>query len=270
MKNYSPLKIIHPKTETTLNSILQTSEFNVWINKTHILNDINLSIFENKITCIIGPSGSGKSTLVRSLNRINDDIDGIHIQGNIKFRDQDVYSNKLDTALLRSRIGMVFQKPCVFPKSIAENVLFGVQRQKKLSKTERLEIIEENLKVVSLWKEVSHRLDDSATTLSIGQQQRLCIARMLAVKPEIILMDEPTSSLDPVSTRAIEETILKLKEKYTLVFVTHNIQQAERIADQLVFLCDGKIIEQGPVHKLFRNPEETKTEKYLKNEFCDC
>lgn len=270
MKKYSPLKIVPSKTETTPNSILQTSEFNVWINKTHILNDISLSIFENKITCIIGPSGSGKSTLVRSLNRINDDIEGIHIQGNINFWDQDVYSKKLDTALLRSRIGMVFQKPCVFPKSIAENVLFGVQRQKKLSKTDRLEIIEENLKVVSLWKEVSHRLDDSATTLSIGQQQRLCIARTLAVKPEIILMDEPTSSLDPVATRAIEETILKLKEKYTLVFVTHNIQQAERIADQLVFLCDGKIIEQGPVYKLFRNPEESKTKEYLKNEFCDC
>lgn len=270
MKSNSSLKIIHPKPKATLDSVLQMSEFNVWINKIHILNDINLSIIENNITCIVGPSGSGKSTLVRSLNRINDDIDGIHIQGNVRFLNQDVYSNNQDTALLRSKIGMVFQKPCVFPKSIAENVLFGIQQQKKLSKTERLEIVEENLKIVSLWKEVVHRLDDSATTLSIGQQQRLCIARTLAVKPEIILMDEPTSSLDPVSTRAIEETILKLREKYTLVFVTHNIQQAERIADQLVFLCDGKIIEQGSVHQLFQNPENPKTKEYLTNEFCDC
>lgn len=269
MKNTSQLKVIHSAAKQS-QSIVEALEFNVWINDAHILDNIDLSIPENEITCIIGPSGSGKSTLVRSINRINDEIEGIIIQGSINFKSQNIYSTDRDTALLRSKIGMVFQKPCVFPKSISENVLFGIQRHKKLSKTERLEVVEENLKSVSLWKEVSHRLHAPAASLSIGQKQRLCIARTLAVKPEIILMDEPTSSLDPVSARAIEETILKLKEDYTIVFVTHNIQQAERIADHLVFLCDGKIIEQGPVNRLFQNPEKTQTREYLKNEFCDC
>lgn len=269
MKNNSPLKVIHTSANKS-HSIIDALEFNVWINDAHILENIHLSIPENEISCIIGPSGSGKSTLVRSFNRINDDIEGINIQGSLKFHDTNINAPNRDTALLRSKIGMVFQKPCVFPKSISENVLFGIQRQKKLSQTERLKIVEENLKAVSLWKEVSHRLKDSAMSLSAGQQQRLCIARALAVKPEMILMDEPTSSLDPVSARAIEETILKLKEDYTIVFVTHNIKQAERIADHLIFLCDGKIIEQGPVNKLFQNPENSRTKEYLKNEFCDC
>ncbi|MEP1152026.1 MAG: phosphate ABC transporter ATP-binding protein [Balneola sp.] len=270
MKNNSTLSIIHPSTSGIADTILHTSKLNVWINDSHILNDINLSIPKNEILCIIGPSGSGKSTLIRSFNRINDDVEGFNLQGTIQFKDGNIYDITQDTALLRSKIGMVFQKPCVFPVSIAENVLFGVQRQKKLSKIEKLNIVEENLKSVSLWKEVSHRLNDSATSLSIGQQQRLCIARTLAVKPEIIMMDEPTSSLDPVSARAIEDTILHLKKEYTIIFVTHNIQQAERVADQLVFLCDGKIIEQGPVNKLFKNPVNPQTKEYLKNEFCDC
>jgi len=270
MKNTSSLKIIHSKADTEPEAILKTSGFNVWINDAHILNDINITIPKNKITCIVGPSGSGKSTLVRSFNRINDDIAGIKNIGKVQFNNNDILNPETDTALLRSKIGMVFQKPCVFPKSIAANVLFGIQYQRKLSEIERLEIVEENLKAVSLWKEVSHRLNNPASSLSLGQQQRLCIARTLAVKPEVILMDEPTSSLDPVSGRAVEETILKLKEKYTLVFVTHNIQQAERIADHLVFLCDAKIIEQGPVNKLFQNPENSRTKDYLNNEFCDC
>ncbi len=270
MKNSSSLKIIHSKADKQSDSIINTEGFNVWINDAHILEDINITIPENKITCIVGPSGGGKSTLVRSFNRINDDIEGLKIQGSVRFNDSDVYDQDIDTALLRSKIGMVFQKPCVFPKSISENVLFGLQYQKKLSDIDRLEIVEENLKAVSLWKEVSHRLNNPANSLSIGQQQRLCIARTLAVKPQVILMDEPTSSLDPVSGRAVEETILKLKENYTLVFVTHNIRQAERIADHLVFLCDGKIIEQGPVNKLFQNAENSRTREYLKNEFCDC
>lgn len=270
MKSNSSLSIVHTKASSTADSILYTSELNVWINETHILDSINLSIPKNEILCIIGPSGSGKSTLIRSLNRINDDVEGINVQGLIQFKNHDVYATEQDIALLRSKIGMVFQKPCVFPLSIAENVLFGIQRQKQLSKVERLKIVEENLKAVSLWKEVSHRLYDPATSLSIGQQQRLCIARTLAVKPEIILMDEPTSSLDPVSVRAIEETILNLKKEFTIVFVTHNIQQAERVADRLAFLCDGKIIEQGPVNKMFKNPDNPQTREYLKNEFCDC
>ena len=270
MNNNSPLKVVRSQKDAEDKSVLKTSKLNVWIDNYHILNDIDLTVFKNEITCIVGPSGSGKSTLIRSFNRINDDISGINIQGSIHFNESDIYTCTKDTALLRSKIGMVFQKPCVFPMSISENVLFGIQHQRKLSKIEKLEIVEENLKAVSLWKEVSHRLDDAAGSLSIGQQQRLCIARALAIKPEIILLDEPTSSLDPVSTRFIEETILKLKERLSIVFVTHNIQQAERIADQLIFLCDGKIIEQGPVNKLFQNPDNQQTKDYLRNEFCDC
>ncbi len=267
MKSNNSLQVVRSRNDAEPKSVLKASGLNVWIDQSHILSDIDLSIPENEITCIIGPSGSGKSTLIRSFNRINDDVNGINIQGSLQYNDIEIYSNDKDTALLRSKIGMVFQKPCVFPRSISENVLFGVQHQRKLNSIEKLKIVEDQLKAVSLWKEVSHRLNDEASSLSIGQQQRLCIARALAIKPEIILLDEPTSSLDPVSTRFIEETILKLKEHYTIVFVTHNIQQAERIADQLVFLCDGKIIEQGPVHKLFQNPDNQQTKDYLKMNF---
>jgi len=270
MKSNNSLQVVRSRNDAEPKSVLKASGLNVWIDQSHILSDIDLSIPENEITCIVGPSGSGKSTLIRSFNRINDDVNGINIQGSLQYNHIEIYSNDKDTALLRSKIGMVFQKPCVFPRSISENVLFGVQHQRKLNSIEKLKIVEDQLKAVSLWKEVSHRLNDEASSLSIGQQQRLCIARALAIKPEVILLDEPTSSLDPVSTRFIEETILKLKEHYNIVFVTHNIQQAERIADQLVFLCDGKIIEQGPVHKLFQNPDNQQTKDYLKNEFCDC
>jgi phosphate transport system ATP-binding protein len=270
MKTNSQLKIVSSKSFAESDSALQTEKLNVWINNTHILDNISVKIPKNRITCIIGPSGSGKSTLVRSFNRINDDVEGFCSEGQLLFNNEDIYDPKTDVAILRSKVGMVFQKPCVFPKSISENVLFGIKRQKKLSAIEKLQIVEENLKAVSLWKEVSHRLNDSAASLSIGQQQRLCVARCLAVKPEIILMDEPTSSLDPVSARVVEQTILDLKKNFTIIFVTHNIQQAERVADQLIFLCDGKIIEQGPVNKLFQNPEKQQTKEYLKNEFCDC
>lgn len=249
---------------------MKVRDFHVWINDQHILNNINLKIEEKKITCIIGPSGGGKSTLIRSLNRINDEVADLTTEGSIEFNNSSIIDKSIDTAELRSKIGMVFQKPCVFPKSIGENVLFGIQHQKKLNKIEKLNIIEENLKTVSLWKEVSHRLKDKATSLSIGQQQRLCIARTLAMKPKVILLDEPTSALDPVSTRAIEQMMLDLKDRYTIVFVTHNIQQAERIADKLVFMCDGKVIEQGDAKTLFNNPESKETKAYLNDEFCAC
>lgn len=269
MKSNSQMKIIRSGKVAESVTALSTNNLNVWFNGAHVLNNVNTEILKQKITCVVGPSGSGKSTFVRSINRINDDVESARVEGQILFNETNIYDID-DLAILRSKIGMVFQKPCVFPRSIAENVLFGIQIQKKLSPAEKLEIVEENLKAVSLWKEVSHRLNDSATSLSVGQQQRLCIARCLAVKPEIILMDEPTSALDPVSTRAIEQTILELKKRYTIIFVTHNIQQAERISDQLIFLCDGKIIEQGPVNELFQNPRNSQTKEYLKNEFCDC
>lgn len=254
----------------TQEEIIVFKNFDVWIEENHILSNISLSIPKNEITCIIGPSGSGKSTLIRSINRINDDVSGITIKGEIFFKGDAVNNRNLDVAKLRTQIGMVFQKPCIFPKSILENVLFGIQHLKKLSKIEKLVIAEENLKAVSLWKEVAHRLHDKAIGLSIGQQQRLCIARTLAVKPEILLLDEPTSSLDPVSTRAIEDMMLKLKEKYTIIFVTHNIQQAKRLADNLVFICDGKLIEQGSASQIFSCATNPQTRDYLSDEYCDC
>ncbi len=250
--------------------IIKLEGLHVWIKENHILDGIDVNIPKNKITCIIGPSGSGKSTLIRSINRINDDVDGITTQGNINFNGSSILTSDTDIASLRTQIGMVFQKPCVFPKSIKENVLFGIQHLKKLSKIEKLQLVEQKLKTVSLWKEVSHRLNDKAISLSIGQQQRLCIARTLAVKPEVILLDEPTSSLDPLSTRAIEDMMVKLKEEYTIVFVTHNIQQAKRIADHLIFLCDGKLIEQGSARAMFSCPQNSQTKAYLKDEYCAC
>ncbi|RMF69846.1 MAG: phosphate ABC transporter ATP-binding protein, partial [Calditrichaeota bacterium] len=235
-----------------------------------VLREIELTLREFQVNCIVGPSGSGKSTLIRSINRMNDEVEGYVCKGAIRVNGRNILSRSENVARLRTEVGMVFQKPCVFPKSIAENVLFGLQHLRKLSKHERLEVVEENLKAASLWREVRHRLNDPASSLSMGQQQRLCIARTLAVKPKIILLDEPTSSLDPVSTRAIESLMLELKKNYTIVFVTHNIQQARRIADYLIFLCNGQIIEQGPKERLFLHPEKEQTRKYLNEEYCDC
>jgi phosphate transport system ATP-binding protein len=269
MRQYT-LKVIQPETDLESATAVDIRDLNTWFRDTHVLQDVSVSFWQNKINCIIGPSGSGKSTLIRSINRINDEVDGFAIKGTIHFNGKNIYEKSIDATNLRKEIGMVFQKPCVFPKSIRENVLFGIQHMRKLTRHEKLQIVEQNLKAVSLWREVSHRLNDSASSLSMGQQQRLCIARTLAVKPKVILFDEPTSSLDPVSTRAIEELMLELKKDYSIVFVTHNIQQARRIADYLVFLCDGRIIEQGAKEKLFKNPEKKQTRTYLNDEYCEC
>ncbi|MCR4289345.1 MAG: phosphate ABC transporter ATP-binding protein [Candidatus Scalindua sp.] len=256
------------------NILVEIKNFNVWFNDFHVLKDICVRFREKSINCIIGPSGSGKSTLIRSVNRINDDIDGFIHHGDVHFngytRGRSIYHKDIDVNNLRTKVGMVFQKPCVFPKSIYENTLLGVKYLKKHSKQEKLQIVEENLNAVSLWKEVSSRLHEKATTLSIGQQQRLCIARTLAVKPTVILLDEPTSSLDPVSTYAIEKLMLQLKEQYTIIFITHNIVQAKRIADYLVFMCEGQVIEEGTKEKLFSNPDKQQTKDYLSNEYCEC
>ncbi|RKS42830.1 phosphate transport system ATP-binding protein [Gillisia mitskevichiae] len=256
--------------EKTQDKIIQIKDLQIWINESRILNNITLSIPKNEITCIIGPSGSGKSTLIRSINRINDEVPGISTQGEIIFNGLSINNKNIDLAQLRTQIGMVFQKPCVFPKSIKENVLFGIPHLKKISKLEKFQIAEENLKAVSLWKEVAHRLHDKAISLSLGQQQRLCIARTLAIKPEVILLDEPTSSLDPISARAIEDMMVRLKKKYTIIFVTHNLQQAKRIADNLVFICDGKLIEQGPASKMLSCPSNPETKAYVTDEYCEC
>lgn len=270
MKSNAALKLAHPTAEIQADPAIEISGLDVWFSEMHVLRDINIRVLENKINCIVGPSGSGKSTLIRCINRMNDETAGFSLSGSVKVGGRNILHKNENVARLRTAVGMVFQKPCVFPKSIAENVLFGVQHLRKLSTQERMQLVETNLKAAALWQEVRHRLHDPASSLSIGQQQRLCIARSLAVGPEVILLDEPTSSLDPVSTRAIEDLMVSLKRDYTIVFVTHNIQQAHRIADQLIFMCNGEIIEQGPKEKLFRNPEREATRQYLGEEYCDC
>lgn len=270
MKRSADLRIIQSGKRPETTTAVKISDFHVWFGEAHILRAVDVALQEYRINCIIGPSGSGKSTLIRSINRMNDEVKGYSFKGAIYVNGENIVDKSVNVARLRTEIGMVFQKPCVFPKSVFENVLFGIQHLKKLSRQEKLQVVEDNLTSTSLWKEVSHRLHDRAVSLSIGQQQRLCIARTLAVKPKVILLDEPTSSLDPVSTRAIEGLMLELKKEYTIVFVTHNIQQAQRVADHLIFMCNGKIIEQGPKQKLFCNPEKEQTRKYLNEEYCDC
>lgn len=249
---------------------INISNLNVSFGATQVLKDISLDFKKNKINCIIGPSGSGKSTLLRCLNRINDNAEKIKTTGVVNFNNQNILNGVKSLTQLRKEIGMVFQSPCVFPKSIIENVVFGIEQHKKLTKSEKLSIAEENLKAVSLWPEVVNRLKDSGNSLSIGQQQRLCIARTLAIEPKVILMDEPTSSLDPVTTRAIENLMERLKEKYTIILVTHNIAQAKRISDQVFFICGGQLIEEGPKDAFFNNPQKAQTKTYLQDETCIC
>jgi phosphate transport system ATP-binding protein len=263
------LKIISSSQKSEGNCI-SVEDLSVSINETLVLKGVNLSIRDKAIHCIIGPSGAGKSTLIRCFNRICDETEGLIVSGKIVLNEKDIFHPALDANELRREVGMVFQKPAVFPKSIKENVLIGVEYHKKLSKLEKLKLVEEKLKAVSLWSEVSHRLNDPAQNLSLGQQQRLCLARTLAVEPDVILLDEPTSSLDPVSSKAIEELMVKMKQKYTIIFVTHNIQQAYRIADDITFICDGKVMESGSKNQLFTNPKNVQTRQYLGEEYCDC
>ncbi|MBT3603693.1 MAG: phosphate ABC transporter ATP-binding protein [Candidatus Latescibacteria bacterium] len=262
------LGLVRPEPE--LEGMVTAQDLQVWFGRTHVLRGITAEFQAHCINGIVGPSGSGKSTLIRCLNRMNDEVAGHKLDGRVVVAGADVYAKENDVVSLRKAVGMVFQKPCVFPKSIAENVVFGVQHQRTLDKYEKVQIVEDNLKAVALWDEVRHRLDDSAGSLSLGQQQRLCLARTLAVKPRVILLDEPTSSLDPVSARAIEDLMVTLKQEYTLILVTHNIQQARRVADHLVFMCDGKVIEQGAKALLFNNPQHEQTRKYLQEEYCEC
>ncbi|MEX2402033.1 MAG: phosphate ABC transporter ATP-binding protein [Rhodothermales bacterium] len=264
------LKVIHPSSEADGDPSIVARGLNVWFGDMHVLRDVDVTLHPHRINCIVGPSGSGKSTLIRSVNRMNDDLEGFTCTGNVRVGGRDVLDDGTDAVRLRTEVGMVFQKPCVFPRSIAENVLFGVQDQQRLSREERSTLVEENLRAASLWREVKHRLDAPAGSLSIGQQQRLCIARTLAVRPRIVLLDEPTSSLDPVSGRAIEELMGELKKKYTIVLVTHDIRQAWRVADHLIFLCDGRVIEQGPADQLFRSPAHEETGRYLSESYCAC
>ena len=235
--------------------------------KFHALKDISLNIPSQEITAFIGPSGCGKSTLLKSLNRMNDLVEGCVITGSMKLDGQDIYDKSVDVSELRRRVGMVFQKPNPFPMSIYDNVAYGPRTHGIRNRAKLDEIVERSLKQAAIWDEVKDRLNKNALGMSGGQQQRLCIARALAIKPEVLLMDEPTSALDPISTGKIEELTLKLKQDYTIVIVTHNMQQAMRISDKTAFFLLGDLIEFGDTEMMFSTPKEKKTEDYITGRF---
>lgn len=247
--------------------IIRTVNLNLWYAEKQALYDVNMSVLANKITALIGPSGCGKSTLIRCFNRMNDVIDKCKITGSILFDGDDIYDANADAVEIRKKIGMVFQKPNPFPKSIYENIAYGPRVQGNNNKKDLDAIVENSLKVAALWDEVSDRLNESAMGLSGGQQQRLCIARSLAIEPEIILMDEPCSSLDPIATAKIEDLMLELKKKYTVIIVTHNMQQAARVSDFTAYMYLGKLIEFGRTKQIFENPKEELTENYITGRF---
>ena len=247
---------------------IEADDFSFWYGATRALNDITLRIPQKRVTALIGPSGCGKSTFLRSINRMNDLIPGIRHDGDIRLSGESVYRQGLDVVQLRRRVGMVFQKSNPFPKSIYENVAYGA-RVNGLARGRRAldEIVERSLRQAALWEEVSDRLDRSALGLSGGQQQRLCIARALAVQPEVLLMDEPASALDPIATQKIEELIYELKDEYTIVIVTHNMQQAARVSDFTAFFYMGELIEMGRTQEIFTTPREDRTEAYITGRF---
>ena len=243
---------------------ISSRKVDVFYGENQALNKINLDIFENKVTSLIGPSGCGKSTFLRCLNRMNDTIDSCIVTGKILIDDSDIYEKSVDPVLLRSRVGMVFQKPNPFPKSIFDNVAYGPNIHGLAnSKDELEEIVITSLKKAGLFNEVKDRLLETGTSLSGGQQQRLCIARAIAVSPEIILMDEPCSALDPIATAVVEELIDELVENYTIVIVTHSMQQAARVSQQTAFFHMGSLVEVGPTEKIFSTPEQKRTQDYI-------
>ena len=233
----------------------------------HALKNINLNIEQNRITAFIGPSGCGKSTLLKSLNRMNDMVEGCRITGKILLDGDDIFDRKMDVNILRKKVGMVFQKPNPFPMSMYDNIAYGSRTHGIRKKSELDEIVEQSLRNAAIWDEMKDNLKKSALALSGGQQQRLCIARALAVQPDVLLMDEPTSALDPISTSKIEDCVMQLKDKYTIVIVTHNMQQAVRISDKTVFFLLGEIIEEGITEQIFSMPKNQKTEDYITGRF---
>ena len=240
---------------------------NLWYGSFQALKDINLRLPANEITAFIGPSGCGKSTLLKSLNRMNDLVEGCRIEGTVTLDGEDIFSRKMDVNLLRKRVGMVFQKPNPFPMSIYDNIAYGPRTHGIRSKAKLDDIVERSLRGAAIWDEVKDRLKKNALGLSGGQQQRLCIARALAVEPDVLLMDEPTSALDPISTSKIEDLAMQLKEKYTIVIVTHNMQQAVRISDSTAFFLLGELVEYGDSEQLFSNPRDKRTEDYITGRF---
>jgi phosphate transport system ATP-binding protein len=248
-------------------NLIEIKDFNFFYGPAHVLHDLNFSIPEKQVTALIGPSGCGKTTLLRNLNRMNDLIDGIHHTGEIRIKGQNIYDPHLEVISLRKRIGMVFQKSNPFPKSIYENVVYSLRVAGQNNKRELDRVVESSLKGAALWDEVKDRLQESALGLSGGQMQRLCIARAIANRPEILLMDEPCSALDPVATSKIEELIQDLKKEYTIVIVTHNMQQAARISDFTAFFYIGRLIEYNTTEKIFTNPGQKQTEDYVTGRF---
>ena len=245
---------------------ISTQNLNLYYGENHALKNINLDLYENKITAFIGPSGCGKSTYLKTLNRMNDLVPNVKIDGTVLLDGEDIYGD-MDVNLLRKRVGMVFQKPNPFPMSIYDNVAYGPRIHGIKNKAQLDEIVERSLKGAALWDEVSDRLKKSALGLSGGQQQRLCIARALAVEPEVLLMDEPTSALDPISTLKIEDLMDDLKSKYTVAIVTHNMQQATRIADYTAFFLVGEVVEYATTDELFTMPKDKRTEDYITGRF---
>lgn len=247
--------------------IFQVQDLNLYYDDFHALKNINLQIKEKKVTALIGPSGCGKSTFLRTLNRMNDLVDGCHIDGKIEFHGENLLSKDTDVIGLRTKIGMVFQKPNPFPMSIYDNIAYGPRCQGIKDKKVLDELVETSLKQAALWDEVHDRLNKSAFGLSGGQQQRLCIARAIAMKPEVILMDEPTSALDPIATKKIEELIEELKQEYTILIVTHSMQQASRVSDDTAFFLLGEVVEFNATKELFTRPKNKKTEDYITGRF---
>jgi phosphate transport system ATP-binding protein len=247
--------------------VIETRNLNLWYNDAQALKDINLKFKKNKVTAIIGPSGCGKSTLIRCFNRMNDVIEGCKIKGEVLFNGSNLYAKNADVRLNRKKIGMIFQKPNPFPMSIIDNMTYGPKIHKVEDSKALRKIAEKCLKRAVLWDEVHDRLEETAMGLSGGQQQRLCIARALSVEPEILLMDEPTASLDPIATQKIEELILELKQEWTVIIVTHNMQQAARISDYTAFMYLGEMIEYGDTTQIFEKPGEKLTENYITGRF---
>ena len=250
-----------------MSDIMTVQGLDLWYGDHQALHDISLNIPEKSITALIGPSGCGKSTFLKTLNRMNDLIPGVKITGDVRYRDQDIFAPGTDVNELRREIGMVFQKPNPFPMSIYDNIAYGPRTHGIKNRAGLDEIVEKSLRGAAIWDEVKDRLKKNALGLSGGQQQRLCIARALAVEPEVLIMDEPTSALDPISTSKIEELAMQLKEQYTIVIVTHNMQQAVRISDRTAFFLLGELVECGDTQQLFSQPQDKRTEDYITGRF---
>ena len=250
-----------------MENILSVNDLNLWYGEHQALKNISLDIPEKSITALIGPSGCGKSTFLKTLNRMNDLVPGVRVTGSVQYRGEDIYAPTTDVSELRRQVGMVFQKPNPFPMSIYDNVAYGPRTHGIRNRAKLDDLVERSLRGAAIWDEVKDRLKKNALGLSGGQQQRLCIARALAVEPEVLLMDEPTSALDPISTSKIEDLAVQLKEKYTIVIVTHNMQQAVRISDNTAFFLLGDLVEFGSTEQIFSNPHDKRTEDYITGRF---